>query len=127
MTHLGPETLLDLALDLLAPQTADSARAHLSECAECSQAFTVLEEEQRVLRVVASQEPAMPSRLEVGIVERLRRHVRPRAPRILVAAAALFVVAAGLFLLRPDDPQKVTMLEQVRTSELMALGLEEGR
>ena len=53
--------------------------------------------------------------------------MRPRAPRFLVAAAALCAVATGLFLLRPEDPQKVTMLEQVRTSELMALGLEEGR
>ncbi len=127
MTHLDPETLLDLALEVLPRKEATAARAHLNECAECQEPFSALEEEQATLRAVAAREPAAPPQLETGILTRIRWHVRPGAPRILVAAAALLAVSLGLFALRPDDPTKVTMLHQVRASELMALGLGEGQ
>jgi anti-sigma factor RsiW len=127
MSHLAPETLLDLALELLPRAETEAARTHLEACPECSDSFAALELEQETLHAVAAREPAPPPQLETGILARVRWHTRPGVPRLLVAAAALLVVSLGLFALRPDDPTKVTMLHQVRASELMALGLGEDR
>jgi anti-sigma factor RsiW len=122
MTHPDPDVLLDLALETLPESNADEVRAHVGACAECSARYERLEEEQRALAAAIGREPALPGALRSRIVSALPRPLR-RAPRFLVALAAAVALAAGLALLKPDE-RKQQMLETVRVSELMALGLE---
>ena len=126
MTHPAPEVLLDLALDTLPAPEAEQAQTHLGDCPSCAEAYARLQEEQRVLTKAVGREPALPAGLRASILERVLRTAPFRkAPRTLVAAAAVVAIAAGFLMLRPDAKQQ--MLEQVRASELMALGLEDSQ
>jgi anti-sigma factor RsiW len=129
MTHPDPETLLDLALETASEADAAAAREHLNACSECADAYERLEDEQRALKEGLSP-AAAPGHLAPRIRTAMRREPMPlrKRARLFVAAAAALVLAAGLYASQaPNAAQrKQVMLDQVKQSELMALGLEGG-
>jgi anti-sigma factor RsiW len=133
MTHLDPDVLLDLSLDGLSPAAAADARAHVEGCPECAAAWSRVEEEQKALRRGLGRTPPAPAGLEARIVGAVRAQplpVRGGTFRRFLAAAAVLLCAAGAWAYAhrtPPPTPRQAMLQQVRSSELMALGLEEER
>ena len=128
MTHPDPDVLLDMALKVLPAVELAPVRAHLDECAACSERFALLEEEQAVLGQVLAASPAPPDGLERAVRSALRRDGGSWWLRgIALAAAASLLVGGALVLQQPPPTTRQVMLHQLRVSEFKALGLGGGR
>lgn len=140
MTHLDPDLLLDLALELLPADQAATARAHVETCATCRASLDAVESEHAVLTDVLSSEPAsaVADRLAGDVVLAVRQAKSPapvvafRWRRWVAAAAGLAITATVAVQIAQRQPihvepeqAKQVLIEKVRVSELKALEEEE--
>ena len=127
-SHPNEEVLLDLVLETLPPAEEEQARAHLADCEACAAAHARVEEEQAALRRALGRTPKAPAGLEQRVQAAVRAQplpVRARTgPRLLLAAAVVLIAAgAWAYVNRPQLTPRQAMMKQVRSSELLALGL----
>lgn len=139
MTHLEPDRILDLVLDLLPADEAAAAREHAAACEACAAALAAAEAEQAVLgeALAGGPAPAVADRVAGQVVSAVRAAATPapvrafRWRRWAAIAAGLAIVATLAVQLRApraeDEVQqaKQVLIDRVRVSELKALEEEE--
>src|SRR5688572_30494292 len=117
--HISDDRLVDLIHHLLSPEDEKAAMAHLEQCSDCEERLRVLLRENETAR---ASRPALTAP---------KRVILPRGARVgLVIAAAIAIVALGLFASKRGRPEPYWIPLQfdesaLRSADSVAVGSSE--